>query len=106
MRRFFVWLLTMLVRFYQLAISPYFPSSCRYNPTCSHYAIDALKTHGPLKGSWLAIKRIGRCHPWSKGGHDPVPPKQQNTSHISEYRSTTDISMQNASLQNSFNSLF
>jgi len=105
MRSFFVWLLTMLVKFYQLAISPYFPSSCRFNPTCSHYALDALKTHGPLKGSWLAIKRIGSCHPWAKGGDDPVPPKQQKGSHLSEYHSS-DTLISSAAYKNSFNSIF
>ncbi len=69
------WLLTLLVRFYQLAISPFFPSACRYVPTCSHYAIEALKVHGPWKGTWLAAKRIGSCHPWGGSGYDPVPPK-------------------------------
>lgn len=105
MKSFFVWLLTVLVKFYQVAISPYFPSSCRYSPTCSHYAIDALKAHGPIKGSWLAIKRIARCHPWAKGGHDPVPPaEQQNSSHLSEYHSLEHVTV-NATTQNSFNSL-
>lgn len=59
-------------------ISPYFPSSCRYQPTCSHYAIDALQKHGAIKGTWLTTKRILRCHPWAKGGHDPVPPAKTN----------------------------
>lgn len=62
-----------LVRFYQYALSPLFPSSCRYTPTCSQYCIEAVKKHGPLKGTFLAIKRIGRCHPWGGHGHDPVP---------------------------------
>lgn len=62
-----------LVRLYQLVISPWMPSSCRYHPTCSQYSIQAFREHGALKGLWLTIKRIGRCHPWSKGGHDPVP---------------------------------
>jgi putative membrane protein insertion efficiency factor len=48
---------------------------CRYHPSCSQYALDALKTHGPVRGGWLAIKRIARCHPWSPGGHDPVVPR-------------------------------
>lgn len=62
-----------LVRFYQLAISPYFPARCRYQPTCSAYAIGSLRKHGALKGGWLALKRIGRCHPWGGSGFDPVP---------------------------------
>jgi putative membrane protein insertion efficiency factor len=66
--------LILLVRGYQLMISPYFPSSCKYTPTCSHYAIGALDAHGALKGSWLSVTRILRCHPWAEGGHDPVPP--------------------------------
>ncbi|HAC15104.1 MAG TPA: membrane protein insertion efficiency factor YidD [Bacteroidetes bacterium] len=71
-------ILVFLVRGYQIMISPYFPSSCRYQPTCSQYAIDALKNHGALKGTWLTTKRILRCHPWAKGGHDPVPPAKSN----------------------------
>jgi len=62
-----------LVRLYQLIISPWMPSSCRYHPTCSQYSIDAFRQHGAFKGLWLTIKRVGRCHPWSEGGHDPVP---------------------------------
>jgi len=62
-----------LVRLYQLIISPWMPSRCRYHPTCSQYSIEAFKKHGAFKGLWLTIKRIGRCHPWSKGGYDPVP---------------------------------
>ena len=62
-----------LVRFYRLAISPWLGMNCRYQPTCSSYAIEALQTHGALKGGWLAAKRIGRCHPWGGSGYDPVP---------------------------------
>lgn len=62
-----------LVRFYQMAISPWLGSSCRYTPTCSQYMIEAVDEWGPLKGFWLGIKRIGRCHPWGDHGHDPVP---------------------------------
>ncbi|MCK6621002.1 MAG: membrane protein insertion efficiency factor YidD [Calditrichaceae bacterium] len=65
-----------LVRFYQLAISPLFPASCRYVPTCSQYTIEALQIHGFWRGSWLGIKRIARCHPWGGSGYDPVPPKE------------------------------
>ena len=67
----FVW----LVRFYQVAISPYTPATCRFSPTCSHYTIEALQKHGVFKGSWLALKRISKCHPWGKSGYDPVPDK-------------------------------
>jgi len=63
----------LLVKFYQAAISPYMPSSCRYTPTCSHYTVEALQKHGLFKGGWLAIKRIGSCHPWGGKGYDPVP---------------------------------
>ncbi|MBK7499633.1 MAG: membrane protein insertion efficiency factor YidD [Ignavibacteriales bacterium] len=63
----------LLIKIYQLLISPLFPSSCRYSPTCSHYTLDALKKYGLLKGSWLGIKRISRCHPWGGSGYDPVP---------------------------------
>ena len=65
----------LLVRFYQVAISPYTPASCRYNPSCSHYTVEALKRHGLFYGGWLSVKRIFSCHPWSKGGYDPVPEK-------------------------------
>ena len=68
-------LLVGLIRVYQVALSPYFGSQCRFTPTCSEYAKEAVKHHGALKGSWLAIRRIGRCHPYHPGGHDPVPPK-------------------------------
>ena len=63
----------LLVRFYQVAISPYTPASCRFTPTCSHYAIEALQKHGLFKGGWLATKRIFSCHPWGRSGYDPVP---------------------------------
>jgi uncharacterized protein len=61
------------VRMYQLAISPLLPPSCRYLPTCSEYCVEAIERHGLLHGSWLAMKRIGRCHPFHAGGYDPVP---------------------------------
>ncbi len=62
-----------LIRFYQRFISPLTPPSCRFQPTCSHYGYEAIARHGIIKGGWLAIQRIGRCHPFSRGGYDPVP---------------------------------
>ncbi|MBP1630439.1 MAG: hypothetical protein H6Q15_1332 [Bacteroidetes bacterium] len=62
-----------LIKFYQGAISPHTPSSCRYLPTCSEYSIQAIKKYGPIKGGWLALKRILRCNPWGGSGFDPVP---------------------------------
>ncbi|WP_258099956.1 membrane protein insertion efficiency factor YidD [Marinoscillum pacificum] len=61
------------VLFYQYSISPLLPSTCRYTPTCSNYAKDAIMKHGVFKGGWLAIKRIASCHPWGGSGYDPVP---------------------------------
>ncbi len=63
-----------LIAVYRLVISPWLPRSCRFSPTCSAYAREAIELHGPLKGSRLAIVRVARCHPWHAGGHDPVPP--------------------------------
>ena len=63
----------LLIRFYQKCISPLKPPSCRFTPTCSQYAIEAIRKYGPIKGCWLAAKRIGRCHPWGGSGYDPVP---------------------------------
>ena len=62
------------IYFYRYAISPLIGPRCRFYPTCSTYAVEAIKLHGALKGGWLALKRIARCHPWSEGGEDPVPP--------------------------------
>lgn len=66
-----------MIRFYQRCLSPLLPNVCRYRPTCSEYFIEALMMHGVIKGSWLGIKRILRCHPWGGSGYDPVPPKKQ-----------------------------
>ncbi|MDE7109414.1 MAG: membrane protein insertion efficiency factor YidD [Muribaculaceae bacterium] len=66
-------ILIFLVRFYQRAISPMFPPACRYTPTCSQYAVEAIRKYGALKGSVLAAKRLARCHPWGGSGYDPVP---------------------------------
>ena len=67
------WLLILFVRIYQRFISPLTPPSCRFTPTCSQYAVEALRKYGPLKGLWLALKRLLRCHPWGGSGYDPVP---------------------------------
>ncbi len=66
-------LLILGVRAYQVALSPLLPAACRYYPTCSAYAIEALHRHGALRGSWLAMRRVLRCHPFRPGGYDPVP---------------------------------
>ncbi|MFS8615238.1 MAG: membrane protein insertion efficiency factor YidD [Solitalea sp.] len=66
-------LLIGLIRAYQYLLSPLLGGSCRYTPTCSQYGMEAIRKHGPLKGLWLTLKRIGRCHPWGGHGHDPVP---------------------------------
>lgn len=65
-----------LIKVYQTIISPFTPATCRYQPTCSHYAKEALEVHGFFKGSLLALKRIFSCHPWGGKGYDPVPPKE------------------------------
>ena len=66
-------IIVFLIRIYQLSISPFLGSNCRYQPTCSQYSVDAVSKYGPLKGGWLALKRISSCHPWGGHGHDPVP---------------------------------
>jgi len=69
----------LIVRIYQYGISPLTPASCRYTPTCSHYAVEAIQKHGPFRGGWLAIKRISSCHPWGGHGYDPVPEPESAT---------------------------
>ncbi|MBD3654209.1 MAG: membrane protein insertion efficiency factor YidD [Kangiella sp.] len=66
-----------IVRGYQKVLSPVMGNQCRFYPTCSNYSIEALEQHGAIKGSWLTVKRIARCHPGCEGGHDPVPPVNQ-----------------------------
>jgi putative membrane protein insertion efficiency factor len=70
-------LLIGLVKAYRLLLSPWLGQSCRFEPTCSIYAIAALEQHGAARGSYLTLRRIARCQPWCQGGHDPVPPKAQ-----------------------------
>ena len=66
-------LLRLMIRVYQYVFSPVLGANCRYQPTCSQYAYDAVVTHGPVKGGWLAARRVCRCHPWGGAGYDPVP---------------------------------
>ena len=73
--RALAWPLIGLVRLYRVAISPWLGMNCRFQPSCSEYAIEALREYGLFRGSWLAARRIGRCHPWGGSGYDPVPPR-------------------------------
>ena len=70
-------ILKAIIKIYQKVISPLTPPSCRFYPTCSHYGLEAIETHGAAKGSWLAIRRISKCHPFHEGGFDPVPDKKE-----------------------------
>lgn len=72
------YVISLPVRFYRLVLSPWLGRSCRYQPTCSAYALEALEKHGGLKGSWLAAKRISRCHPLGGSGYDPVPERKDD----------------------------
>ena len=71
-------LLILPIRFYQHSISPMFPPACRYTPTCSQYAVEAITVHGPFRGLLLAVRRILRCNPWGGSGYDPVPEKKKD----------------------------
>lgn len=66
------WLLVLLIRAYQLVVSPWLAPACRFEPTCSHYAIEAIERYGPLRGGWLAARRLSRCHPLGDHGYDPL----------------------------------
>jgi len=70
-------ILKAIIKIYQKVISPLTPPSCRFYPTCSHYGLEAIETHGAAKGSWLAVRRISKCHPFHEGGFDPVPDKKE-----------------------------
>ncbi|MBV9266338.1 MAG: membrane protein insertion efficiency factor YidD [Acidobacteriaceae bacterium] len=72
--------LILILKGYKNFISPFLPSACRFRPTCSEYMIDAIAMHGVLRGMWLGIKRLGRCHPFHEGGYDPVQPSLRNQS--------------------------
>lgn len=73
MRSLLVQPLLLLIRAYQLAISPMLGNRCRFYPSCSEYSMEALRRHGLFRGLWLSVRRIGRCHPWHPGGYDPTP---------------------------------
>jgi len=73
MRKLFIYIVLKLIRFYQLAISPHFPPCCRYVPSCSVYAYEAVQKYGVVRGVYLALRRILRCHPFHSGGYDPLP---------------------------------
>ena len=73
MFKFFNFIFIIPIKLYQILLSPLLGQSCRYHPTCSQYAVEAIEKYGPIKGIWLGIKRIARCHPWGGSGHDPVP---------------------------------
>ena len=73
-------ILILLIRFYQKFISPMFPAKCRFYPTCSQYTLEAIKEYGAIKGTYLVIKRILKCHPFHEGGYDPVPKKENKNS--------------------------
>jgi putative membrane protein insertion efficiency factor len=73
MKKLLSHILVGIIKFYQSAISPYLMPGCRYTPTCSHYSMEAIRRHGPFKGTYYAIRRIKSCHPWGGSGYDPVP---------------------------------
>ena len=74
-------ILVALLRVYKTVISPWLPPACRFEPSCSVFAMEAVQTHGALRGSWLSIKRLARCQPWCRGGFDPVPAPPNPDSH-------------------------
>lgn len=81
LRKFLIGLVLLPVRVYSYLVSPWLPPSCRFSPTCSAYAEEAVRQHGPLRGGGLALWRLCRCHPFANGGHDPVPPVRANAKH-------------------------
>ena len=86
------YVLIWLLRAYRFAISPLYGQVCRFYPTCSAYALEAVTRHGALRGSWLALRRIGRCHPWNPGGYDPVPPRHGESPQLDVSDDTVDDS--------------
>jgi putative membrane protein insertion efficiency factor len=80
------WVLIWLLRGYRFAISPLYGEVCRYYPSCSAYALEAVTVHGSVRGSWLTVRRLARCHPWAAGGIDPVPPADHRGGRFRGYR--------------------
>jgi putative membrane protein insertion efficiency factor len=89
--RFPTKLLIAVIEIYRNMISPYRPPSCRFTPTCSQYAVDALSTHGLFRGTWLAVARLAKCGPWHRGGWDPIPEKTQEPDAGSTLRSDSFV---------------
>ncbi len=93
MRKWAQWLVTGLIRLYQRTVSRLTPSVCRYQPSCSEYAVQAVRVHGVLKGLWLGLRRVMHCHPFAAGGHDPVPePRPRMADRISQESLTVELS--------------
>ncbi len=78
--RWLAWPLIGIIQLYRVTISPWLGLNCRFHPSCSAYAIESLRSHGVFRGSWLALRRILRCHPWGGSGHDPVPKSRRDPS--------------------------
>lgn len=87
----FAKVLVGLIRFYRVAVSPWTPPSCRYQPTCSRYALEAVESHGALRGSWMAARRVARCHPWGGTGYDPVPSASGGADEKTDSSETSDL---------------
>lgn len=89
-------LLIGLLRAYRALISPLYGQVCRYHPSCSAYALGAVTTHGSLRGSWLTVRRLARCHPWAAGGYDPVPPRSVTGEPVRTHAGPSPSSQQGA----------
>ena len=85
-----------LIRIYQYAISPYLPPSCRYTPTCSSYSVEAINRFGIFRGGWMALRRVGRCHPWHEAGYDPVPGSDLDKSEQQDIEPEASLSTEKA----------
>lgn len=83
------WILLIPILFYRRFVSPLLPASCRYYPTCAGYAEEAIRLHGPIRGGWLAVRRLGRCHPWTPGGVDHVPGSPRASAELDSTPSST-----------------